>query len=229
MKITWFGHSAFRLDFAGRAVLIDPFFTGNPAFVGDAGQAAAGVSHILLTHGHSDHVGDTVAIAAKTGAKVVANYELCMWLHSLGVQHIDPMNIGGTTQQDGFSVSLVRAEHSSSDQNIPLGNPGGIIVQAPGEPVIYHMGDTDIFGDMALIHELYRPEVAMVPIGDRFTMNPRSAALAVRRYFELKAAIPCHYGSFPIIPGTADAFITELEGHPTRVIVPTKGKPTDVG
>jgi L-ascorbate metabolism protein UlaG (beta-lactamase superfamily) len=229
MKITWFGHSAFRLDFAGRAVLIDPFFTGNPAFDGEVAQAAAGVGHILLTHGHSDHVGDTVAIAAMTGAKVVANYELCMWLLSMGVENIDPMNLGGTTAQDGFSVTLVRAEHSSSDQNIPLGNPGGIIVQAPGEPVVYHMGDTDIFGDMALIHELYRPEVAMVPIGDRFTMGPRTAALALRRFFELKAVIPCHYGSFPIIEATADGFVAEMKGSATRVIVPAKGRPVQIG
>jgi len=228
MNITWFGHSAFRLDFDGRAVLIDPFFTGNPAFAGDPLEAAAGVSHILLTHGHGDHVGDTVAIAEKTGAKVVANFELCMWLAAQGVGNIDPMNLGGTTAQDGFTVSLVRADHSSSDQNIPLGNPGGVIVKAPGQPVVYHMGDTAIFGDMALIHELHQPDIAMVPIGDRFTMSPRAAALAVRRYFKLKAVIPCHYGSFPIIEATADAFVEEMKGHSTRVIVPAKGRAVTV-
>jgi L-ascorbate metabolism protein UlaG (beta-lactamase superfamily) len=223
MIITWFGHSAFRLDFDGHAILIDPFLTGNPAFNCDPEQAVRGVSHILLTHGHSDHVGDTVAIATKTGAKVVANFEICMWLVGLGVKNIDPMNIGGTTAQDGFSVSLVRADHSSSDQNIPLGNPGGIIVSAPGHPVIYHMGDTDIFSDMALIDELYHPEIAMAPIGDRFTMSPRTAALAVRRYFNLKAVIPCHYSSFPIIEPDAGSFVAAMEGHATRVIVPEKG------
>lgn len=228
MKITWFGHSAFRLDFAGRAVLIDPFFTGNPAFTGDAAAASKGVTHILLTHGHSDHVGDTVAIARDTGAKIVANFEICMWLSSQGAENIDPMNLGGTTRQDGFGVSLVRADHSSSDQNIPLGNPGGIIVAAPGEPTVYHMGDTDIFSDMALIDELYRPEVALVPIGDRFTMSPRSAALAVRRYFKLKAVIPCHYGSFPIIEPDATAFVKAMEGHDTRVIVPEKNVAVEV-
>jgi L-ascorbate metabolism protein UlaG (beta-lactamase superfamily) len=228
MKITWFGHSAFRLDFAGRSLLIDPFFTGNPAFDGDSEAAAKDVSHILLTHGHSDHVGDTVAIAKATGAKVVANYEICMWLNSQGVENIDPMNLGGTVGQDGFKVSMVRADHSSSDQNIPLGNPAGIIVTPDEGPTVYHMGDTDIFGDMALIHELYRPEIAMVPIGDRFTMNPRTAALAVKRYFKLRTAIPCHYGSFPIIEQNADAFLKAMEGHETRVLVPEKNRAVEV-
>jgi L-ascorbate metabolism protein UlaG (beta-lactamase superfamily) len=228
MKVTWFGHSAFRLDFDGHAVLIDPFFTGNPAFAGDAAAAARGVSHILLTHGHGDHVGDTAAIAAETGAKVVANFEICMWLAGQGVKNTDPMNLGGTTMQDGFSVTLVRADHSSSDRDIPLGNPAGVIVKAAGQPTVYHMGDTDIFGDMALIAELHRPDVAMVPVGDRFTMGPQAAALAVRRFFNLKAAIPCHYGSFPVIAADADAFVEAMKGHATRVIVPEKGRPFDV-
>ena len=228
MKITWFGHSAFRLDFDGHAVLIDPFFTGNPAFTGDVDAACKGVSHILLTHGHSDHVGDTVAIAKKSGAKVVANFEICMWLAGQGVENIDPMNLGGTTPQDGFTVSLVRADHSSSDQNIPLGNPGGVIVKAAGQPTVYHMGDTDLFGDMALIHEIHRPDVALVPIGDRFTMSPRTAALAVQRFFKLKAVIPCHYGSYPIIEPDAGAFVEAMKGHGTRVIVPAKNEAVGV-
>ena len=228
MKITWFGHSAFRLDFDGHAVLIDPFFTGNPAFTGDIEAACKGVSHILLTHGHSDHVGDTLAIAQKTGAKVVANFEICMWLAGQGVQNIDPMNLGGTTQQGGFTVSLVRADHSSSDQNIPLGNPGGVIVKAPGQPTVYHMGDTDIFSDMALIHEIHRPDVAMVPIGDRFTMSPQTAALAVQRYFTLKTVIPCHYGSFPIIEPDANVFVEAMKGHGTRVVLPAKNQAVEV-
>lgn len=228
MKITWFGHSAFRLDFAGHAVLIDPFFTGNPAFTGDASVAVQGVSHILLTHGHSDHVGDTVAIARATGAKVVANYEICLWLASQGVENIDPMNLGGTIPQDGFTVSLVRADHSSSDQNIPLGNPGGIIVKPDAGPTVYHMGDTDIFSDMALINELHQPDIALVPIGDRFTMSPRTAALAVQRFFKLKTVIPCHYGSFPIIEPNADAFVKAMENHATRVMLPAKNVAVEV-
>src|SRR6266850_1730205 len=170
MQITWFGHSAFRLDFAGNAVLIDPFFTGNPAFVSDKAAAMTGVGHIVLTHGHGDHVGDALDIAKSNGA----------------------------------------------------------IVKARGEPVVYHMGDTDIFSDMALIAEIHQPKIAMVPIGDRFTMSPATAAIAVKRFFKLDAVVPCHYGSFPIIEANAETFVTEMKGHATRVIVPDKGKPFTV-
>jgi L-ascorbate metabolism protein UlaG (beta-lactamase superfamily) len=232
MRVTWYGHSAFRLDFGGKAVLIDPFFTGNPGVGGDTEAAQKGVSHILLTHGHSDHVGDAIEISKKTGAKIVANFDLCMWIAAKGVEKFDPMNTGGTTDQGGFTVTLVRADHSSAvfenGVSSSLGNPCGVIVKAKGEPTIYHMGDTDIFSDMALINELYQPDVAMVPMGDRFTMSPHTAALAVKRYFHFKAVFPCHYGSFPIIEKNADRFVFEMKGAATRVVVPEKGKAVEV-
>jgi L-ascorbate metabolism protein UlaG (beta-lactamase superfamily) len=228
MQITWYGHSAFRLDFGGHAVLIDPFFTGNPAFVSDRAAAMQGISHILLTHGHADHVGDTLDIARTTGAKVVANFDLCMWLAGKGLQSFDPMNTGGTSEQGAFTVTLVRADHSSGDikdgMPIYLGNPCGVIVKAANEPTVYHMGDTDIFSDMALISEIHEPQIAFVPIGDRFTMNPKTAAMAVRRFFKLDAVVPCHYGSFPIIEPNADKFVAAMTGSSTRVIVPDKGQ-----
>ena len=228
MQITWYGHSAFRLDFKGQAVLIDPFFTGNPAFVSDKSAAMKGVTHIVLTHGHSDHVGDTVEIAKANGATVTANFEICMWLAGKGVENINPMNTGGTTSLGDFTVTLVRADHSASDiqNNVPiyLGNPCGVIVKAAGEPTVYHMGDTDVFGDMALINDLYQPKIAMVPVGDRFTMGAKTASLAVKRFFTLDTVIPCHYGSFPIIDQSADKFVAEMKGASTTVVVPEKGK-----
>jgi L-ascorbate metabolism protein UlaG (beta-lactamase superfamily) len=142
------------------------------------------------------------------------------------------MNTGGTTDQGAFTVTLVRADHSSGDitngMPVYLGNPCGVIIKAAGEPTIYHMGDTDIFSDMGLIAEIHHPKIAMVPIGDRFTMNPMTAALAVKRFFSLHKVIPCHYGSFPIIEATADRFIAEMAGHPTAVLVPEKGKAVTV-
>jgi L-ascorbate metabolism protein UlaG (beta-lactamase superfamily) len=232
MQITWYGHSAFRLDFGGNAVLIDPFFTGNPAFVSDPREAMRGVKHIVLTHGHADHVGDALDIAKQNEATVTTNYDLCMWLGGKGLQKMNPMNTGGTTDLGAFSVTMVRADHSSGDikdgMPVYLGNPCGVIVKAKGEPTVWHMGDTDIFSDMALLAEIHQPKVAMVPIGDRFTMSPVTAALAVKRFLKVDAAIPCHYGSFPIIEPNADKFVAEMKGHATKVIVPEKGKPFSV-
>ena len=234
MKITWFGHSAFRLEFGDKIVLIDPFLTGNPAFEGDPEEASAGATHVLVTHGHGDHIGDTVAIAKRTGAKLVTNFELCMYLSSQGVAAFDPMNTGGTTDQGGFTATLVRADHSAGlvEQGVgfPLGSANGFVVKAPGEPTVYHMGDTDIFSDMALIAELHAPDVVMVPIGDRFTMGAEVAALALKRFFpQAKVAIPCHYGSFPIIAATADGFVAAMGEGGTQIIVPHKGMPVRIG
>jgi L-ascorbate metabolism protein UlaG (beta-lactamase superfamily) len=149
MQITWYGHSAFRLDFAGQAVLIDPFFTDNPAFVSDKAAAIKGVANVVLTHGHFDHVGDALDIAKTNAATVTANFDLGMWLVSKGLEKLNPMNTGGTTDLGGFSVSMVRAEHSSGHMDngvsVYLGAAAGMIIKAPGEPTVYHLGDTEIF------------------------------------------------------------------------------------
>ncbi|GIL03067.1 MAG: UPF0173 metal-dependent hydrolase [Alphaproteobacteria bacterium] len=231
MKITWYGHSAFRIDTGGNAILIDPFLSGNPSWGGGWEEPAAGATHVLLTHGHNDHVGDAADILKATGAMLVANFEICMFLVGKGVsdRKINPGNHGGTVDCGGFTTTFARAWHSSSygldgGSNVYLGNPGGLVLHFPDAPTVYHMGDTDIFGDMALIQELHRPQVAMVPIGDRFTMGGAVAALACRRYFDFRAIFPCHYGTFPMLDQTADTFIKAMEADGGRVKVPKPGQ-----
>ncbi|MBV8093509.1 MAG: metal-dependent hydrolase [Acetobacteraceae bacterium] len=233
MRITWLGHSAFRLEFGSSVILVDPFLTGNPAFSGDPVAAAAGATHIALTHGHSDHVGDTVAIAQRTGAVVIGNFELCMWLGRQGLEKMEPMNTGGSIELGDFSVALTIAFHSSGqlDENgvsQNLGLPNGLVVtpKVKNEPTIYHLGDTDIFSDMALIAEIYKPDVAMVPMGDRFTMGPRLAAMAAKRFLpQVKTIIPCHYATFPVLVQSPEPFLAEMGDQRNRVLVPEKGAP----
>jgi L-ascorbate metabolism protein UlaG (beta-lactamase superfamily) len=225
MKVTWLGHSAFRIETAKSTILIDPFLTGNPGAKGvNVKEAAKGVSHIVLTHGHGDHVGDTLELSKETGALVTGNADLVTWLGSRGAARVDPTNTGGTVSYDGFTVTYVNALHSSAHMTVDgvshsLGNANGVVLHFDDEPTLYHMGDTDIFSDMALINELHQPEIGIVPIGDRFTMGGAVAALAARRYFKFAKAIPCHYASFPIIDQTADKFVAGMEGGQTEVVV----------
>lgn len=229
MKITWLGHSAFRLDIAKASILIDPFFSGNPGFGGlDAKEAAAGITHILLTHGHGDHVGDTIALAGETGATVLANADLASWLGSKGVSKIEMGNTGGTIGFGGFTVTFTNALHSSAQitedgVSHALGNANGLMLHFDDEPTLFHMGDTDIFSDMGLINELHQPEIGLVPIGDRFTMGGAVAALACQRFFSFQTAIPCHYGSFGIIDQTPEKFVAGMEGGKTKVETPKAG------
>lgn len=232
MQVTWYGHSAFRIETGNAKILIDPFLTGNPAWDGGWEEPAEGVTHVLLTHGHNDHVGDAVEILKKTGAMLVANFELCSYLVSQGVaeDRINPGNHGGTVDCGGFTTTFVNALHSSSYSSgegpaVYLGNPAGLVLHFPDDKSLYHMGDTDIFGDMALIQELHQPQIGLVPVGDRFTMGGAVAALACQRYFTFETVIPCHFGSFPIIDQDAQKFVDAMEGAPSKVLLPEKGKP----
>ncbi len=232
MKLTWFGHSAFRVDYADAAVMIDPFIR-NPTFKGDPQAAWAGATHVVLSHGHNDHIGSTIEICKETGALLVANPEVCDFLQAKGVENATPINHGGELAFGGFSVAYVPAWHSSSD-DAPggtgryLGNPGGIVLMAPGEKTLLHMGDTGIFSDMALIDEIYSPKIGIVPIGDRFTMGAKLAAMACKRFFKFETAIPCHYATFGLLDPTADKFIAEMAGAKTKVLVPERGKAVEM-
>jgi L-ascorbate metabolism protein UlaG (beta-lactamase superfamily) len=228
LKLTWLGHSAFRIDLADAHILIDPFLTGNPKFTGALDEAAAGITHIVLTHGHDDHIGDTVEIARKTGAQIVGNFEICMFLLEQGAENINPGNTGGTIPCGAFGVALTPALHSSSTtvdgKTVYLGNPNGAVILPSRGPRVYHFGDTSIFGDMALIQELYQPQIGLVPVGDRFTMDGKAAALACNRYFAFSDVIPMHYGTFGIIDPTPEAFVSAMQGARARVHVPAIGE-----
>ena len=235
MKVTWYGHSAFRIDSGKASILIDPFLAGNPSWTGGWEGPAKGITHVLITHGHDDHVGSAADILKKTGAMLVANFEVCMYLAGKGVAggQLNPGNHGGTVDCGGFTTTFVNALHSSSwvnddGSNTYLGNPAGLVLHFPNDKSVYHMGDTDIFGDMALVQELHRPDIGIVPIGDRFTMGGAVAALACKRYFTFETAIPCHYASFPMVDQNADKFVAGMEGSTTKVLLPERGKATTV-
>ncbi|MEL7544373.1 MAG: metal-dependent hydrolase [Pseudomonadota bacterium] len=233
MQITWYGHSCFRIEAGEANILIDPFLTGNGAFQAlglSVDDVAKGTTHVVLTHGHDDHVGDTVAICKASNATLVAVYELALFLQAQGVERIDLGNPGGTLTFAAVDVTFVTASHSSSTmidgKPVYLGAACGLILRAPDAPTVYHMGDTDVTSDFAIINDLYQPTVGIVPIGDRFTMGAKSAAFACRRFFRFETIIPCHFGTFPIIDQTADAFVSEMEGHNVQVATP--GEPFTV-
>ena len=216
MKIQWLGHSAFKIIGENASVLIDPFLTGNPKFTGTVADAAAGVSHVLLTHAHNDHVGDTLGILDQTGATLVTMVELAGYIGTAlhGAKSIG-LNYGGTHySHDGLEISLVPAWHTSSysagdGSIIDGGMPAGIVLKMDGHTIL-HMGDTTIFSDMALINEIYQPDIGIVPIGGHYTMDAKIAAMAVNRYFDFKTVLPCHYLTFPLLAQSADEFVAAV-------------------
>jgi L-ascorbate metabolism protein UlaG (beta-lactamase superfamily) len=225
--LQWLGHSGFKITTATHTLLIDPFLSGNPRAPFGWEEAALGCTHILLTHGHADHVGDTTAIAAKTGATVVGMVELMQWLEAeYGLQHTEMANLGGSVDLGAnHRVKLVPAWHSTGAGDAHgvvghyTGTACGLVVETPGG-TIYHAGDTCVFSDMALIDTLNKPDVALLPIGGRFTMDAEAAAYAARTFLRAQAYIPMHYGTFPLLAPDAAAFEAAAEGLPVVVLNP---------
>ncbi|MFY9531512.1 MAG: metal-dependent hydrolase [Candidatus Acidiferrales bacterium] len=207
-KITWLGHAAFKIATpAGKVTAIDPWVSSNPT----CPEALKKFDHLdtmLITHGHFDHIADAVTLAKQHNPKVVAIYEICAWLESKGVQNTSSMNKGGTQTVNEIEVTMVQALHSSGIEDegkiVYGGDPVGFIIRLPGGLTVYHAGDTAVFSDMKLIAELYAPELALLPIGDHYTMGPREAALAIR-LLNVRHVVPIHYATFPLLTGTPEA------------------------
>jgi L-ascorbate metabolism protein UlaG (beta-lactamase superfamily) len=209
-RITYLGHSTFRFVTAGgEQILIEPFLTNNPQTPEELKQVGE-LDTMLITHGHFDHFEDAIPVARETGALAVANFEIFAYLQSQGIENAMPMQKGGTSQVGGVKVTATHAYHSSSIQTeegsvIYGGEPMSYIVEFESGFKLYHAGDTAIFGDMRLIGELYRPDLALLPIGNQVVMSPFEAAHAAR-LLGVGHVVPIHYGTFPFVPGTAVEF-----------------------
>jgi L-ascorbate metabolism protein UlaG (beta-lactamase superfamily) len=215
-QLTWLGHASFRFDSpGGKRVYVDPFLNGNPKCP-EAELKPEHVDLIAITHGHGDHVGDTVEIWKEHKPVIVAPVELHDWLGTK--QDIDPgsmrdPNKGGTVEVDGIKITLTHAQHSSStNDGTYAGEPVGLVFTLENDTRIYFGGDTNVFGDMQLIRRLYEPQIAVLPIGGHYTMDPKEAALALE-FLGVERCIPCHWGTFPALTGTPDELrkLTDVE------------------
>lgn len=204
LTLTWFGHSAFHLEpTAGPSILIDPWLDNPKAPLG--AKDIAHVDLILVTHGHCDHIGNTVDLARRTGASIIGIHELSLYFRSLGLEGTRGMNKGGTMAHDGISITMTDAKHSGDidvDQKVLCGGEAaGFVLKFQDGYTVYHAGDTALFGDMKFVGDLYKPDLALLPIGGLFTMGPREAAVACR-LIKPKVVVGMHYGTFPVLTGT---------------------------
>jgi L-ascorbate metabolism protein UlaG (beta-lactamase superfamily) len=211
ITLTFFGHAGFLLSDGTHAVAIDPFLTGNP--VATIVPEDVHCSSIVLTHGHADHFGDTVAIAKANNATVYAANEICEYLGEQGLT-CEPGNPGGKINGPFGWVAFTQAFHSSSYNGQYMGMPCGVVVHIGGKTV-YHLGDTALFGDMKLLGEIYKPDIALIPVGDRFTMGPELGTMAAEM-IKPKVAVPIHYGTWPLLAPDASGF--EPKGVDVKVM-----------
>ena len=229
MRLSWLGHSGFRIEIEDQVLLLDPWL-GNPLFdTARRGEAIAGATHILLTHGHDDHSADTVAIARELGIPVVGIFDLMsFWEEKHGIATVG-FNKGGTVRLGGVAVTMVSATHSSSyaasDGPVYTGTEAGFMIAGEGR-TIYVSGDTDVMADMALFEELHHPEIGILCAGGHFTMDMKRAAYAARKFFNFKTVIPCHYRTFPLLEQSADALKAGLPG--VNVIEPQMLQPIEL-
>ena len=244
-EIQWYGQAAFKITTdGGKVILIDPFITRNPKTpealkdLGALGQ----VDLILVTHGHGDHVGDTAKIAEMTGAKVGMNADMGQTFRTLGIvpnEQLIRFNKSGPIQPlgAGITVTMVRAEHSSElvftdpatgkKRVVPGGEPAGYVIELESGKKLYHAGDTGVFADMSFIGGYYKPDLALLPIGGHFTMDPAHAAYALRELLKTKQVMPMHYGTFPPLKGTPEQFKAALGDYDGQVIVLQPGDTMD--
>jgi L-ascorbate metabolism protein UlaG (beta-lactamase superfamily) len=227
VKVTFLGQSAFRIVSPGGVnILIDPFLSNNPKTPADQ-KMIDKADLLLITHGHADHLGDTLAIAQKTNSSVVVMAELATYLAKKGAKNVVRMNKGGTLTIKGLRITMVNAQHSSSvtegEQVIYTGEPAGFIIRLENGFTIYHAGDTSVMSDMKIFGDLYQPNLALLPIGSHFTMDPAEAAYACK-LLRPQFVIPMHYGTFPVLTGTPEDFRRLLEDQPgVKLIVLNPG------
>lgn len=229
-SFTWLGHATVRCDLAsGEVVVIDPFLEGNPKTPA-AAKRFDRLDLVLVTHAHGDHMADAVALAKRHGALVIATYDLCGWLAAQGVARTSGMNLGGTQEALGLRITQVRADHTSSFEHegriVYGGVATGFVVRTPGGFCFYHSGDTALFSDMRLIGELYRPDLAFLPIGDFYTMDPEQAARACA-LLGVPRVVPIHWGTFPVLTGRPDQLAAAIarQGGDTEVVALEPGAP----
>ena len=204
IKVTWLGHSAFRIETPeGKRLYVDPWIAGNP-MCPESEKNVQRADVLICTHGHFDHIADAVDVAKKHDSVAVGIYELCLWLEKKGVKQTAPMNKGGTQTVADVKITMVHAVHScgiqDGDQIVYGGEACGFVREFSNGVKLYHAGDTNVFGDMAIIRDLYAPKICMLPIGDRFTMSPREAAYACT-LLQPETVIPMHFGTFPLLTG----------------------------